>query len=211
MAGLEFVRAYIDDLLVISKGNWEDHLDKLETVLERLKQAGLKVNAKKSFFGRGELEYLGYWITCKGVMPVPKKIEAIKNIATPKSIRDVRKFVGMVNYYRDMWIRQSDTLAPLTKLCSKSAKFIWKEEQEKAFNTMKKTLCRETILAYPDFSKPFDIHTDASHTQLGAVISQNKRPIAFYSRKLSDAQTRYTTTERELLAIVESLEEFRNN
>ena len=59
MAGLEFVRAYIDDLLVISKGNWEDHLDKLETVLERLKQAGLKVNAKKSFFGRGELEYLG--------------------------------------------------------------------------------------------------------------------------------------------------------
>ena len=210
MAGLEFVRAYIDDLLVISKGNWEDHLDKLETVLERLKQAGLKVNAKKSFFGRGELEYLGYWITRKGVMPVPKKIEAIKNIATPKSIRDVRKFVGMVNYYRDMWIRRSDTLAPLTKLCSKSAKFIWKEEQEKAFNTMKKTLCRETILAYPDFSKPFDIHTDASHTQLGAVISQNKRPIAFYSRKLSDAQTRYTTTERELLAIVETLKEFRN-
>ena len=75
---------------------------------------------------------------------------------------------------------------------------------------MKKTLCRETILAYPDFSKPFDIHTDASHTQLGAVISQNKRPIAFYSRKLSDAQTRYTTTERELLAIVETLKEFRN-
>ena len=131
MSGLEFVRAYIDDLSVISKGNWEDHLDKLETVLERLKQAGLKVNAKKSFFGRGELEYLGYWITRKGVMPVPKKIEVIKNIATPKLIRDVRKFVGMLNYYRDMWIRRSDTLAPLTKLCSKSAKFIWKEEQEK--------------------------------------------------------------------------------
>ena len=103
-----------------------------------LETSWTKVNAKKSFFGRGELEYLGYWITCKGVMPVPKKIEAIKNIATPKSIRDVRKFVGMVNYYRDMWIRRSDTLAPLTKLCSKSAKFIWKEEQEKAFNTIRR-------------------------------------------------------------------------
>ena len=133
-----------------------------------------------------------------------------KNIATPKTTRDVRKFVGMVNYYRDMWIRRSDTLAPLTKLCSKSTKFEWKEEQEKAFNTMKKILCRETILAYPDFSQPFIIHTDASHTQLGAVISQSSKPIAFYSRKLSDAQTRYTTTERELLAIVETLKEFRN-
>ena len=114
MAGLEFVRAYIDDLLIISKDTFEDHLDKLETVLKRLQEAGLKVNAKKSFFGRGELEYLGYWITRKGIMPVPKKIDAIKNIATPKNIRDVRKFVGMVNYYRDMWVRHSDMLAPLT-------------------------------------------------------------------------------------------------
>ena len=75
---------------------------------------------------------------------------------------------------------------------------------------MKKIISRETLLAYPDFDKEFHIHTDASHTQLGAVISQNKKPIAFYSRKLSDAQTRYTTTERELLAIVETLKEFRN-
>ena len=210
MAGLEFVRTYIDDLLIITKSDWADHITKLEKVFYRIKKAGLKVNAKKSFFGKTGLEYLGYWITRSGVMPVPKKIDAIKNIATPKTTRDVRKFVGMVNYYRDMWIRRSDTLAPLTKLCSKSAKFEWKEEQEKAFTTMKKILCRETILAYPDFSQPFIIHTDASHTQLGAVISQNNKPIAFYSRKLSDAQTRYTTTERELLAIVETLKEFRN-
>ena len=75
---------------------------------------------------------------------------------------------------------------------------------------MKKIISRETLLAYPNFDEEFHIHTDASHTQLGAVISQNKKPIAFYSRKLSDAQTRYTTTERELLAIVETLKEFRN-
>ena len=96
MTRLEFVRAYIDDLLVISKITWDDHPMKLETVLKRLKKAGLKVNAKISFFGKEELEYLGYWITCKGVMPVPTKIDAIKNIATPKTTKEVWKFVGML-------------------------------------------------------------------------------------------------------------------
>ena len=210
MDGLEYVRAYIDDLLCITKGSWRDHLEKLEEVLKRVSRAGLKVNAKKSFFGRNELEYLGYWITRTGIMPIAKKVEAILRIDPPKNVKQVRRFVGMVNFYRDMWIRRSDVLAPLTKLCSKNAKFEWKEEQQKAFDTMKKILSRETLLAYPDFNKPFVIHTDASHTQLGAVISQDKRPIAFYSRKLNDAQTRYTTTERELLAIVETLKEYRN-
>ena len=74
----------------------------------------------------------------------------------------------------------------------------------------KRIIARETMLAYPDYSKPFVIHTDASHYQLGAVISQDNKPIAFYSRKLNDAQTRYTTTERELLSIVETLKEYRN-
>jgi hypothetical protein len=75
---------------------------------------------------------------------------------------------------------------------------------------MKKVICREVMLAFPDFSKPFVIHTDASHTQLGAVISEDGKPIAFYSRKLNAVQTRYTTTERELLSIVETLKEFHN-
>ena len=116
----------------------------------------------------------------------------------------------MVNYYRDMSIWRSELLAPLTKLTSKTATFKWTDVEAKAFNNMKKALSRETLLAYPNFNKPFEIHTDASHTQLGAVISQDKQPIAFYSRKLNPAQTRYTTTERELLAIVETLKELRN-
>jgi len=210
MQDLENVRAYIDDLLLLTTGDWKDHLEQLEEVFRRLQKAGLKVNAKKSFFGRGELEYLGYIISREGIKPVPKKVQAIQSIATPKNKREVRKFVGMVNYYRDMWIRRSDTLAPLTKLCSKTATWEWTEEQQKAFNDIKKIISREVLLAYPNFNEEFVIHTDASHTQLGAVISQNGRPIAFYSRKLNPAQTRYTTTERELLAIVETLKEFRN-
>lgn len=210
MQGLEFVRAYIDDLLCITSGDFDDHLDKVEMVFQRLDVAGLKVNIGKSFFARGELEYLGYMITREGVQPVTKKIDAILAIAEPKTKKELRSFVGMVNYYRDMWIRRSHLLAPLTRLCSKDAKFVFGDKEREAFNAIKQVISKQTLLAYPDFNDKFVIHTDASHTQLGAVISQKGKPIAFYSRKLNDAQTRYTTTERELLSIVETLKEFRN-
>ena len=109
-----------------------------------------------------------------------------------------------------MWARRSETLAPLSALTSKNVKWSWTEVEQKAFDTMKRIISRETLLSYPDFSLPFTIHTDASHLQLGVVISQNDRPIAFYSRKLNPAQVRLTTSERELLSIVETLKEFRN-
>ena len=109
-----------------------------------------------------------------------------------------------------MWVRRSETLAPLTALTSKNVKFYWTDVQQKSFDTMKRIMARETLLAYPDFNKEFHIYTDASKVQLGAVIVQDERPIAFFSRKLSPAQTRYTVTERELLSIVEVLKEFRN-
>ena len=207
---LENVRAYIDDLLNITSGDYNDHLNKLEIIFQRLQKAGLKVNAKKSFFARSELEYLGYWITREGIQPLPKKVEAIHNIATPTKCKELRRFIGMVNYYRDMWVRRSDILAPLAALTSDKTPWKWTEEHQTAFETMKKVITRETMLAYPKFNEPFHIYTDASDKQLGAVISQDDRPIAFYSQKLAPAQTRYMTTERELLAIVETLKEFRN-
>ena len=109
-----------------------------------------------------------------------------------------------------MWAKRYELITPLTMITSKDAKWEWNDVHQNAFNKIKQIVARETLLAYPDFSKPFVIHTDASHTQLGAGISQNNQPIAFYSRKLAPAQTRYTTTERELLSIVETLKEFRN-
>ena len=99
---------------------------------------------------------------------------------------------------------------PCKSHLQQETKWSWGPQQEVAFQTAKKIIAREVMLAYPDFSKPFEIHTDASHYQLGAVISQKGKPIAFYSRKLNPAQTRYTTTERELLSIVETLKEYRN-
>ena len=198
MRDLEHVRAYIDDLLCISCESFEDHLNKLEEIFKRLQEAGLKVNANKSFFARPELEYLGYWITRRGIQPIAKKVDAIQKIAEPRNKKELRRFIGLVNYYRDMWVRRSHLLAPLARLTSKTVKWKWGEIERKAFNDMKRVIGAGTILAYPDFNEEFVIHTDASHTQLGAVISQKGKPIAFYSRKLKPEQTRYTTTEREL-------------
>ena len=118
-----------------------------------------------------------------GYNPLNKKLEAINNLAPPRNCTEVQKFIGFVNYYRDMWKKCSEILASLTELTS-------------AFDTMKKIMAKETLLAYPNFKIPFEIHTDASAYQLGACISQKGKPIAFYSRKLTPAQTRYTTTER---------------
>jgi hypothetical protein len=210
MAGLEFIRAYLDDVLCLTCDTYDDHLNKLDLALQRIKSAGLKVNAEKSFFARGELEYLGYWITREGIQPLASKVQAMMNIKAPTSKKELRGFIGLVNYYRDMWVRRSHILAPLAKLTSKTVKWHWGPTEQKAFNQMKKVISREVLLSYPDFRSKFVIHTDASHYQLGAVISQHGKPIAFYSRKLKPEQTRYTTTERELLSIVETLKEYRN-
>ena len=122
-AGFDYIRAYIDDLLVITKGSLQDPLEKFDAVFKRLNEAGLRVNAKKSFFGQSEVEYLGYMIGRHGIRPVAKKVEAIHKIKEPKNKRELQHFIGIVNYYRDMWIRRSHVLAPLTELTSKQAKW----------------------------------------------------------------------------------------
>ena len=168
------------------------------------------MNANKSKFCRSEVEYLGYLITQKSIKPQAKKVQALHNMATPRTRKELRSFLGLVNYYRDMTVRRSHIIAPLTKLTSKKVPFVWTDVHQKAYDKIKMVLSKETLLRYPDFSKEFEIHTDASQSQIGAVIAQDGKPIAFYSRRLTDCQTRYTTTERELLAIVETLKEFRN-
>jgi hypothetical protein len=209
MRDLHYVRAYIDDVAILSTTTWEDHLEKVDIVLTRLEDAGLKVNGLKSFFGRKEFEYLGYVLTPDGVKPIQKKIQAVLDIAAPKNVKQLRSFLGIVNYYRDMWIRRSHILAPLNALNRKGVKWRWGQVEQRAFDNIKRVMAKETLLHYPDFNQPFEIHTDASKYQIGAVITQNNKPIAFYSRKLRDGQHNYTTTERELLAIVETLKEFR--
>jgi ribonuclease HI len=187
-----------------------------------LREAGLKVNAPKSKFCAEETEYLGYILTRTGIKPQPNKVQAILAISTPKSVRDLRSFLGMVQYYRDLWARRSEMLAPLTSLVgecghtkvtkankTKKRAWYWDEVHQIAFDNVKATIARDVCLAYPDYSKEFEIYTDASSKQLGAVITQGNKPIAFFSRKLTETQQRYSVTEIELLAIVETLKEFK--
>ena len=222
---LEYARTYIDDLLCLSKSSLKDHLSKLETMLIRLRQKGLKINAKKSSFCQTQIEYLGYLITRDGIKPLDKKVQAILQLDKPKNLRELRRILGMVQYYRDIWEKRSHTLAPLTDLVGElgtgstlnkngkrkrdSKKFTWRQEHEIAFKDLKKMIAREIILAYPDFNKKFVIYTDASDRQLGGVITQDNMPLALYSRKLNSAQMNYTVTEKELLSIVETLKEFQ--
>ena len=104
-----------------------------------------------------------------------------------------------------MWEKRSELIVPLTSLTFTESKWDWTDKHKKAFNTIKNVISCKTLLSYLDFTKPFDIHTDASDLHLGTVISQNKNPIVFYSRKFNPAERRYTMTEKELLAIVETL------
>ncbi len=113
---VEYVRAYIDDLLIITRRNLEDHPSKIETVLTRLRDARLKVNAAKSFFCTHEIEYLGYILTREGISPQLKKVQAILTLEPPQNVKGLRHFLGMVQYYRDMWAKRSEMLAPLSDL-----------------------------------------------------------------------------------------------
>jgi len=197
--------------LVTSSGSYKDHLEKLHKVLTRLKTTGFQANVCKCFFVEAKLDYLGYWLTRDSIQPQPKKVEAILHLSPPKTKCQLRHFLGMINdYYRGMWQCRSHYSAPLTGLVSKNVKFVLGAEQQQVFDRIKKVISRETLLAFPDFNKEFHIYTDASDHQLGAVIMQDSKPLAFYSRKLNSAQKRYTTGEQELLSIVETLKEFKN-
>ena len=210
LGDLPYVQVYIDDVLILTDGSYADHLRKVRTVLDRLEKANFRARVNKCMFASQETEYLGYYLTRQGIIPQPKKVEAILRLVAPTSKRQLRRFLGMVNYYRDMWQKRSHILAPLTKLCSPKSKFIWEKEQQEAFEHIKKVISREVMLSFPDFSKEFHIYTDASDYQLGGVIMQEDKPLAFYSRKLNSAQKNYSTGEKELLSIVEILKEFAN-
>ena len=222
MATLDWVRVYIDDLLSLTKGDFNDHLDKLEIILGRLKKANLRVNCAKSMFAGDTVEYLGYVLTREGIRPQPEKVSAILAIQPPTSVKALRGFLGMIQHYRDLWEKRSHWLAPLTDLVgecghtkttrknkTKKKAWYWDSSHQVAFDGIKNALAREVLLAYPDYSEVFEIFTDASSRQLGAVITQKGRPLAFFSRKLSETQRKYSVTELELLSIVECLKEFK--
>lgn len=206
---LTFVRIYLDDVLILSQ-TFDEHLHHIEVVMKRLLEAGVVVNAAKSKFSATSVDYRGYNISTEGKRSISSKVEAIRQLARPRNIRDLRRFIGMVNYYKDMWPSRSSTLAPLTALTSPRIPFRWTQREPNAFEEVKAMVSRATELAYPDFEKTFDIYTDASDYQLGGVLMQEGKPLAFWSKTCDDTQRKYATNKKELLSILLMLREFRS-
>ncbi|CAH2089856.1 unnamed protein product [Euphydryas editha] len=214
LSGLQGLHCYIylDDCILYS-ADLSSHIDKLKLVLERFRQHNLKLQPDKCEFLRREVTYLGHVITDKGVSPNPEKVRAIESLPAPKNPKDVKSFLGLVGYYRRFIENFSKITKPLTSLLKKDVSFHWTQEQELAFQTLKHKLISAPLLQYPDYSKPFILTTDASNYAVGAILSQGEigkdKPIAYASRTLNKAEGNYSTTEKELLAILFGVKTFR--
>lgn len=203
---------YMDDIIIYSP-TIHDHMSRLTEVFQRLRKANLKIQPDKCEFLRKEVAYLGHLITKDGVKPNPTKVDAILNFPQPKDQKDIKSFLGLAGYYRRFIPNFSKISKPLTKLLQKDIPFNFDYDCTSSFENLKKALTTTPILIYPNFDEPFVLTTDASAFALGCVLSQGKigndLPIAYGSRTLCSAETKYSTIERELLAIVWSVKHFR--
>lgn len=217
LGDLDFVFIYIDDILVASCSP-EQHAEHLHTVFQRLHDFHLRLNVSKCILGVPELEFLGYLVNGKGLRPTPERVAAIADAPRPKTIADLRRFLGMVNFYRRNVPHAAKTQAPLNSLFIDSHKndkreIEWSDELIEAFVKTKHDFANAILLVHPRTGADLRIVTDASDFAMGAVVEQenegNWEPLAFFSRKFSPAQTRYSAYDRELTAIFESIKYFR--
>lgn len=209
----ETLLIYLDDILIFSS-DFASHLKRLEQVFGRLRQNGLKLKTEKCFFLQEEVKFLGHIVSGRGVETDPGKTQALRDWPTPRTATDVRRVLGFMSYYRRFVPNFAQIAGPLHKLVGKSKKgkppppFVWSDECQKSFDELREKLCNPPILAYPDFTSPFIVTTDASFRGLGAVLSQYKdgkeHPVAYASRGLRPSERNdkfYSAFKLELLAL----------
>ena len=212
LRGLPFAYVYIDDVLIASSSP-EEHIKHLRIVFERLAAHGIIINPNKCLFGVSELDFLGHHIDCHGITPLPDKVQAVRDFPQPQSQRQLRQFIGLVNFYHRFLPHCADLMQPLHSLLKgKSQSLTWTDEATTAFHATKQALANASLLAYPSLDAPTCLMTDASDTAVGAVLQQNIngawKPISFFSRKMTPAETRYSTFDRELLAVYLAIKHF---
>lgn len=203
----KFILVFFDDILVYSR-TWDDHLSHLRIVFTILKTNQLFAKETKCRFGVSQVDYLGHIISELGVAVDSTKIKAILEWPTPTSIRGVRGFLGLAGYYRNFIRHFGCIAASLNQLLSKEG-FKWSEAAELAFNKLKESLTFPPILCLPDFSQHFVIEYDASGIGIRAVLSQNNRPIAYFSEALKGSVLQLSTYEKEMLVVVKSIRKWR--
>jgi len=214
----KFTAIYLDDILIFSQ-NESEHIDHIKAVLGSLREAGLKAKASKCFFGVEKVEFIGFEISKNGLNMDAEKTKAIREWPRPRTISDVRTFLGLAGFYRKFIPKFAHTALALYDLCNENPKdFFWHTRHDSAFRTLKEKLVSHPILALPEKeNRKFILQTDASGFALGGTLRQvqktaqgpREKVIAYYSRKLHDAETRYPTYDRELLAIRDAIEHWR--
>ncbi len=201
-----YAAAYLDDIIIHSN-DCQRHMEHLRAVLRALRVAGLTANPRKCAIGRVEVRYLGFHLGHGQVRPQIDKTAAVAACPSPKTKKEVRQFLGLAGYYRRFVPNFSDLTSPLTDLTKKEAPdpVQWTELCQQALTKVKAALCGGPLLHSPNFDLPFLLQTDASDRGLGAVLAQvvggEERPVLYLSRKLSKRETRYSTVEKECLAI----------
>jgi len=210
---LPFVKVYLDDILIHSN-SVEEHQRHLDHVLGILRKNQFQTSLKKCQFWQTEVEFVGHIVRPGGLAMVKNKIEAIKDWETPISATDVRSFLGLANYYRRFVKGFAAIARPLNELTRKNQRFGWTPRHQAAFEALKNVLTSSPLLLIPDTSKPFVIHTDASDSATGAVLSQDQgnglQPVAFLSATLKDAEKNYSTYDKEMLAIIHACQAWRH-
>lgn len=205
----DFSENYIDDILIFSK-TFEEHIEHIEKVIKAIVNEGFRLKFKKCTFAAKSAKYLGHIIEYNTVRPTKDNLISIKKFPTPKTQKNIRQFLGKINFYHDYIPRSSILLDPLHKLLRKNEKFLWTEECEKSFVEVKKLLCSQPVLEIFDNDLPIRIYTDASLEGIGAVLKQvqndgKEKPTAYFSKKLSEPQKRKKAIYLECLAIKEAI------
>lgn len=215
-----FATAYLDDILIFSP-TLESHIEHINIVFQRLRQHKLKMKLKKCQFLQTETNYLGFIVNEAGIKPDPAKVAAIKTILVPKTVREVRSFIGMASYYRRFIPNFSKIAEPIIALTKKYARFSWTNECQVAFEFLKESLTVVPLLCFPDRNKRYTLYTDASNSCIGACLTQpcneigdeeiipgvkHEKPLYYLSHKLSASQCKWSTIEKEAYAIYFALQ-----
>ncbi|CAB4443572.1 unnamed protein product [Rhizophagus irregularis] len=209
----EFVTVYLDDIMIYSR-DFEEHLEHVDRVLNKLRENNMIAKLKKCQFGLKNINFLGHIVGKDGLRPDEKKVEKIKSIKRPETVTEVRSFLGLCSYYRRFIKDFAKIAKPLHNLTKKDTEFNWKEEQQVAFDILRTKLIEKPILVYPDFDEEFMLITDGSKIGLGAVLAQmnedNKEVvIAYASRSTVGAEKNYPPTELECLAVFWGIKHFQ--